>query len=160
MGAMDNPTVWAVIWLAVAGTLGVAEIVAAGTFFFLPFAAGALAASLLSFLGAPVAVGWLTFVGVSFVSFLAMRPLARRMNAVTAPSRVGANRLIGEPAVVLATIPSGAAEVGLVRINREEWRAESTVAHNLEPGTRVRVVEVTGTRVIVEPITAPALEQP
>ena len=40
---MDSPAVWAFIWLAVAATFGVGEILVAGTFFLLPFAAGALA---------------------------------------------------------------------------------------------------------------------
>jgi membrane protein implicated in regulation of membrane protease activity len=148
-----------VLWLLVAGAAGVGEIFAAGTFFLLPFAVGALAAGLVSFLGAPVGLGLLVFVVVTFLSFLAMRPLARRMNAVEAPARVGANRLVGEHGVVLDTIP-GNGDVGLVRIHREEWRAESTVGRPLEPGTAVLVVDVTGTRVRVEPITAPAIDQP
>lgn len=157
---MDDPTVWGVIWLVAAGAAGVGEMFLAGSFFLAPFAAGALAASLLSFLGVSVGISWLVFVAVTFVAFLAMRPLAQRMNAIEAPARVGANRLVGEQGVVLTTIPGGAAEVGTVRIHREEWRAESVVASPLEPGTPVRVIDVTGTRVRVEPITAPALDQP
>lgn len=157
---MDNPGLWAVVWLLVAAGAGVGEILAAGTFFLLPFAAGALAAALVSLLGAPVPIGLLLFVVVTFLAFLALRPLARRMNAIEPPARVGANRLIGEHGVVLGTIPGvGSADIGLVRIHREEWRAESTVERPLEPGTPVRVVDVTGTRVRVEPITAPALDQ-
>lgn len=157
---MDDPTLWGVIWLVVAGAAGVGEIFVAGSFFLLPFAAGALAASLVSFLGASLAVGWLVFVVVTFLSFLAMRPLAERMNAIESPARVGANRLVGEQGVVLITIPGGPAEIGTVRIHREEWRAESKVSRPLEPGTPVRVVDVTGTRVVVEPIATPALDQP
>ena len=156
---MDDPTLWGVIWLVVAGAAGVGEIFVAGSFFLLPFAAGALAASLVSFLGASLAVGWLVFVAVTFLSFLAMRPLAERMNAIEPPARVGANRLVGEHGVVLITIPGGPAEIGMVRIHREEWRAESLVSRPLEPGTPVRVVDVTGTRVIVEPTATPALDQ-
>jgi membrane protein implicated in regulation of membrane protease activity len=157
---MDDPTVWGVIWLVAAVVAGVGEIFAAGTFFLLPFAIGALSASLLSFLGVSLAVSWLVFVVVTFLSFMAMRPLARRMNAIESPDRVGANRLVGEQGVVLTSIPGGRAEVGMVRIHREEWRAESADERALEPGTRVRVVQVTGTRVVVEPIAAPALDQP
>lgn len=156
---MDEPGVWAAIWLVVAAGLGIGEMVAAGTFFLLPFAAGALVASLASFFGAPVPIGLLLFVVVSFVAFLGMRPLARRMNSIASPARVGANRLVGEHGVVLSTIPGGEAEIGLVRIHREEWRAESTAHGPIEPGTAVRVVEVMGTRVRVEP-TTPALDQP
>jgi membrane protein implicated in regulation of membrane protease activity len=157
---MEDPTLWGVIWLVVAAAAGVGEIFLAGSFFLLPFAAGGLAASLASFLGASLALSWLIFVCVTFVSFLAMRPLARRMNAVESPARVGANRLVGEHGIVLTTIPGGPAEIGMVRIHREEWRAESVVARPLEPGTPVRVVDVTGTRVRVEPVATPAIDQP
>lgn len=154
---MDD-ALWAVVWLLVAAGAGVGEILAAGTFFLLPFAGGALAAALVSFLGAGLPIALLVFLGVSFLAFLGMRPLAGRMNAIESPVRVGATRLVGERGVVLGTIPGGA-EIGSVRIHREEWRAESTVSHPLEPGTPVRVIDVTGTRVLVEPITAPALDQ-
>jgi membrane protein implicated in regulation of membrane protease activity len=156
---MDNPVVWGVIWVVAAAALGIGEMLAAGTFFFAPFAIGAMAAALASFLGLPVVFSWLVFIVVSSVSFLALRPLAARMNAVEPAARVGATRLVGERGVVLTTIPRGSSEVGVVRIHREEWRAESTVDRPLEAGTPVRVVEVTGTRVVVEPDTTPALDQ-
>ena len=175
---MDEPGVWAAIWLVVAAGLGIGEMVAAGTFFLLPFAAGALVASLASFFGAPVAIGWLLFVVVSFVgapvglgwlifvlgsavTFAAMRPLAARLDASSKnPLGVGATRLVGEHGVVLTEVPAGPDELGSVRIGREEWRAEALDGGPLEPGTHVTVLEVRGTRVIVYPTGLPTSIRP
>ena len=41
---MEDSAVWAVIWLVAAAAFGIGEILIAGSFFLLPFAAGALAA--------------------------------------------------------------------------------------------------------------------
>ena len=43
----------------------------------------------------------------------------------------------------------GAAELGMVRVDREEWRAQSTDGTPIAAGTVVRVADVQGTRVIV-----------
>jgi membrane protein implicated in regulation of membrane protease activity len=49
---------------------------------------------------------------------------------------------------VLQDIP-GDAELGMVRVDREMWRAQSTDGSPIAAGTVVRVAEVQGTRVIV-----------
>ena len=55
---------------------------------------------------------------------------------------------MGSRATVLQDIP-GDAELGMVRVDREEWRAQSTDGSPIVAGTVVRVAEVQGTRVIV-----------
>jgi membrane protein implicated in regulation of membrane protease activity len=42
--------------------------------------------------------------------------------------------------------------VGLVRIDREEWRAEAADRSAVPSGTAIRVTDVEGTRVIVTPM--------
>jgi membrane protein implicated in regulation of membrane protease activity len=61
---------------------------------------------------------------------------------------VGSRRLLGHSAVVVREIPAGG-DVGLVRVDREEWRAQSTDGSAIASGTAVRVADVQGTRVIV-----------
>ncbi|MEZ5267483.1 MAG: NfeD family protein [Microthrixaceae bacterium] len=56
-------------------------------------------------------------------------------------------RLVGARALVLEDIPSD--DSGMVRIDREQWRAESLDDARLPKGTAVVVTEVRGTRVIV-----------
>ena len=65
------------------------------------------------------------------------------------PERVGAIRMPGAVGVVIQDIRPGA--TGRVKVLGEEWRADA--ARALARGTRVRVVRVEGTRVIVEPFS-------
>ncbi len=148
---MSSSAIWAAIWLAAAAAFGIGEILIAGSFFLLPFAAGALAAALVSLI-APVVVGWVVFLVVSVGSFVAMRPLAKRLEVNSpATAGIGANRLSGAAGVVMAPISSAPGDAGLVKVGTEEWRADTRPGVALPAGTRVRVVEVQGTRLLVEP---------
>ncbi len=82
-----------------------------------------------------------------------MRPLARRLNRRALDEGVGSRRLLGRQATVLRAIPAGD-DVGMVRVDREEWRAESIDGTPIEAGTVVRVADVQGTRVVVAPLGA------
>lgn len=148
---MDDPDNWRWVWLAVtvAGLAG--EIVTAGSFFLLPFGLGAAAACIAAFAGAGLGLQWLLFVVVTAVAAAATRPLARRLDASTTTAGIGARRLIGQPALVLGDIPAGPDETGYVRVGREEWRAQSSDGNPITAGTRVSVVKVTGTRLVVTP---------
>lgn len=115
----------------------------------LPFGLGAGIAAAAGFLGAPPLVQLLVFLVASFGFFLGLRPLARRLDRVTPTQGIGATRLLGLGGVVLEPIAPG--ETGLVRIDREEWRAESEEGEVLVPGMTIRVTEVRGTRVVVTP---------
>lgn len=149
---MDDPEVWRWVWLTVAVVGLVAEMASAGTFFALPFAIGAAIACVLAFVDAPLAIQWLAFVGVSFAGVAALRPLANRLDINSPSDGVGAKRWIGQTAKVLAEIPAGVNECGMVRVGREEWRAESRDGTPVPEGTLVRVIDVTGTRLVVWPL--------
>lgn len=148
---MDDPENWRWVWLAV--TVGglAGEIVTAGSFFLLPFGLGAAAACIAAFADAGLGLQWLVFVVVTAAAAAATRPLARRLDASTTSDGVGARRLIGQPGLVLGDIPAGPDETGLVRVGREEWRAQSRDGHPVVAGTRVAVVQVVGTRLVVVP---------
>lgn len=113
----------------------------------LPFGLGAMIAGVAGLFGAPIVAQVIIFIVLSFGFFLGLRPLARRLNSGTEHG-IGSNRLMGAEGVVLEHISSG--DTGLVRIDREEWRAEPRGANDLTVGTRIRVTDVVGTRVIVE----------
>jgi membrane protein implicated in regulation of membrane protease activity len=147
---VDDPELWRWVWLVAALAFGLGEMATAGTFFLAPFAVGAVAAALVSFIGAPIAVGWIAFIGLSAVSFAALRPVARRLELNNrTPLGVGATRLVGEHGVILSAVAEGPDEVGLVRLGREEWRAQSLDGSPIAAGTPVTVLEVRGTRVVV-----------
>lgn len=152
MENLDNPTIWGLIWIGFAASFAIGEIVAVGSFFLIPFAAGALVASIASFLQAPVPVSFVIFVIVSLASFYMLRPLAKRLeHTMPNPIGVGSNRLVGDTGDVIADIPVGLARAGAVKVAGEEWRAEGRDGMGIMAGTTVTIVEVIGTRVIVEP---------
>lgn len=147
---MDDPEQWRWIWLGAAVLFGLGEMATPGAFFLAPFGLGALVASGLAWAGVPLAGQWAAFVGVSVLAFAALRPLARRLDREGGSDGVGSRRLIGRAGVVLQDI--GSNQLGLVRVDREEWRAESTDHAPIAAGEQVRVVDVEGTRVLVTPI--------
>jgi membrane protein implicated in regulation of membrane protease activity len=155
---MNNPGVWAALFLAVAVGFGVGEIVLAGSFFLLPFAIGAVVASIVSLMNVGPTVSFPLFLAVSFVVFLGFRPLARRLDADTPDvAGIGSNRLIGVTGSVTEEIPPAPGAAGMVRVGAEDWRADAADDLFVPVGARVRVLEVRGTRLVVEPIGPPAL---
>ena len=88
-----------------------------------------------------------------------MRPLARRLDLGGPSDGIGSRRLIGQGGTVLEPIPAGEHELGLVRVHREEWRAESVDGRAVDAGGAVKVVEQRGTRLVVTP-TSPAALSP
>lgn len=146
---MDQPETWRWIWLVAAAVFVVGEMAVAGSFFLAPFAAGAAVAAILAFADIGLAAEWAAFVGVSVATFASLRPLARRLDAGEPTEGIGAKRLIGQTATVLEAIPSGPHELGLVRVHREEWRAETIDGSPVPAGSVVQVVEQRGTRLVV-----------
>ncbi|MBP67315.1 MAG: activity regulator of membrane protease YbbK [Acidimicrobiaceae bacterium] len=147
-----EPEVWRWIWLVASATFVVGEIAMAGTFFLLPFGVGAAVATAAAFAGAAVPWQWLIFVVVSAAAFAAVRPLVKRLESGGNPIGVGASRLIGETGVVVTDLSPDPEQLGVVRIGREEWHAETTDRSHLSSGTRIEVIQIEGTRAVVRPL--------
>jgi len=147
----------AAIFLVIGLGLSAAEIAAPGLVL-LPFGGGGVIAALTGFLGAPPLVQAVVFLVSSAALFLALRPVAKRLNRVDSDDGVGARRLIGARGVVLEDIPVD--DSGLVRINRETWRAEAPDEGVLVAGTTISVTEVRGTRVVVTPASPRSITPP
>ena len=62
---------------------------------------------------------------------------------------------VGRQAYVLRDIPSGPGATGLIRLDREEWRAESLMGMPIRAGSTVLVSRVDGTRLVVLPLEEP-----
>ncbi len=146
---MDDPEQWRWIWLGAAVVFGVGEMATPGAFFLAPFAVGAVIAAALAFGDVGVAGEWAAFVAISIATLIAREALARRLDRHGGSDGIGSRRLIGREAVVLEEIEPG--ELGLVRVDREQWRAESADRSAIAAGVRVRIDDVEGTRVIVSP---------
>jgi membrane protein implicated in regulation of membrane protease activity len=147
--SMDEPETWRWIWLATTLFFALGELASAGTFFLAPFAVGAAVAAVLAFADVGLTGEWLAFVGISAGAFAGLRPLARRLDTNEPTDGIGSKRLIGQAATVLEAIPAGAHELGLVRVHREEWRAETVDGSPVDAGSVVNVVEQRGTRLVV-----------
>ncbi|HLM62692.1 MAG TPA: NfeD family protein [Acidimicrobiales bacterium] len=148
---MNDSESWGWLWLVAASVFAVGEMVTPGSFILLPFAIGAVLAAVLAFFELPVWAEWLAFVVASAATLAAFRPLSRRLDLQGSDSGVGSRRLLGQEGHVLTAIP-GAGGLGLVRVDREEWRAESTNGMPIPSGAHVRVADVRGTRVVVAPM--------
>lgn len=147
---------WRWIFLVLAVTFTLGELVITGTFFLLPFAAGALAAAAAGFFGASVGIEWLIFVLGSAVGSAILWPLRLRLDTKHPRPEIGAHRWVGRQAYVLRDIPGARAETGLVRLDREEWRAESLMGIPIRAGSTVLVSRVEGTRLVVLPLEEPS----
>lgn len=141
----------AVMFLALGVGLSIIEIFAPGLVF-LPFGLAAGVAAIAGFLGAPLLAQAIIFLVASIALFLALRPLSRRLNAADQDAGIGADRLIGATGIVLEDVHPQ--QVGLVRLDREEWRAESADDSLIVAGTQIVVNEVRGTRVLISRDTA------
>jgi membrane protein implicated in regulation of membrane protease activity len=146
--------VWPWIWLGVAVVFALVELsFLGGTFVLLPFAASAFVASLLAFYDAPVEAQWAVFViGGALLFAIAYRWARHNLNDEL-PLGVGADRLVGMVGVVTTDIsPDDADRRGRVTLGGERWGALTDVPDALPAGTRVKVVSMRGTRVVVVPV--------
>jgi membrane protein implicated in regulation of membrane protease activity len=148
---MDSPEQWRWLWLIAAAVFAIGEMATPGSFFLAPFAVGAFVASILAFGGVSVPIEWAVFLGVSIAVLVALRPVARRLDRDAVDHGVGSRRLLGRTATVLREVPAGD-DLGMVRVDREEWRAQSIDGQAIPAGATVRVADVQGTRVIVAPL--------
>src|SRR5271167_278069 len=139
--------IW-IVWLLVAGVLGVGEMHQGG-FYLAPFALGAGAATVVSLLGVGTLLSVLVFLLASGVVFGTLRPIARRHRRLPPSIRTGAAALIGRPAIVLERIANDEG-VGCVKIDGEVWTARSYDEDEvIDAGERVEVVEIRGATALV-----------
>lgn len=148
---IGSPEQWRWIWLVAAVAFGIGEMALVGSFFLAPFAVGAVVAAVMAFAGVDVTIEWAAFVAVSGSAFLALRPLARRLDAAGPVQGIGSHRQIGQRAQVLEAI-DGEHEHGLVMLGGERWRAESLDGGPIAIGVTVVVEEVRGTRLLVRSV--------
>lgn len=119
-------------------------------FFFLSLGIGAIATGLLSlspFFRTYVPVQILTFCIISFIAFLFMRKLGKKVLEHSG-SETNVFALIGKKAVVVDDIP--AEGKGHVKIGGEEWVAIVKDGKPLAKGSKVNVLEIEGNKVIVD----------
>jgi membrane protein implicated in regulation of membrane protease activity len=136
------------IWLIAAVIFAVGEILTLG-FFLAPFAGGAAVAAVVSAVGAGELASWASFIVVSLVLLLALRPLARSHRRMPAQLRTGTAALVGRSAMVTERIHNDEG-TGCVKLEGESWTARAYDADEvIESGKRVQVIEIRGATALV-----------
>lgn len=118
------------------------------------FAAGSLGALITAICGGPIWLQGIVFVTLSLVLLAATRPMAKRLLKAK-PERTNADRLIGSIAIVTQDINNDEA-TGEAKASGQAWTARSAGGETIPAGTKVRVVEISGVKLMVEPVKEPA----
>ncbi|MGN9913393.1 NfeD family protein [Phytohabitans sp. LJ34] len=139
----------AVLWIVLGVLLAVAEMFTF-TFVLIMFSTGAFAAAIAAALGAGVPVQAAVFAIVSVLTLVAVRPIIQRHRQSDVEidgTPMGVQAISGSTGLVLEQVDI---EHGLVKIDGELWTARAYDATQvLEPGERVRVIEVKGATAMV-----------
>ena len=144
----SGPELEILVWAIVAVISGIGELLT-GSFLLLPFAIGATAAALAAALGAGLSIVLPLFLLVSLGSLVWLRRFADRSDEEAPVIQAGAGRYVGARGRVTEEI-AGPTE-GRVQIDGQLWRALAANQEPIASGTEVRVVEVRGTALVVEP---------
>jgi membrane protein implicated in regulation of membrane protease activity len=139
--------VW--VWFVIAILFFLGEVLTAG-FVLAAFGVGALVAMLAALLGTTLPVQLIVFIVTSGTGVLLSRRFADRITGPQAQG-VGIDRVLGKRAVVLEAIDPMTAS-GMVRVEREEWRADTVDNLPVPAGAVVEVLAVEGTRLKVRQV--------
>ncbi|MGP1611494.1 MAG: NfeD family protein [Catonella sp.] len=114
------------------------------------FAVGALVAFFASLFGVSLWVQIILFLVISLVVLVVYRPLAvKYVNSRRTKTNV--DDLIGKEAKVVELI-NNLNQTGRVVLNGMDWSARTTIGGIIEVDTIVKVVDVQGVKLIVEPV--------
>ena len=145
----------AVIWLVLLVLFVLAEA-ATVTVVSLWFAAGALAALIVSMFGGHVWLQIVVFAVVSAVMLWTLRPVIKK-HFTPNLTRTNIDAVIGSTGMVTVNINNTLAQ-GTILINGMEWSARSASGESISANTLVRVERVEGVRVFVSPVEVAAVK--
>lgn len=139
----------AVIWL---GLMVLFLLIEAGTVALVSlwFAAGALAAILVSLLGGKLVIQSVVFLVVSCVLLALARPVLRKYYTPRI-TRTNVDSLPGSLGLVTADIDN-VVGAGQVKLGAMTWTARSTDGSPIPAGTQVRVDRIEGVKAFVSPL--------
>ena len=140
---------WEILIWIVAGVISSFGELITGTFFLVPVAAGAFAAAIVAALGADTVWVVTVFFVVALVVLAFVFWFAAQSRDDPPATHEGALRYVGAAGAVVADIDS--VDGGRVRMGGESWRALSATGETIETGAFVRVREVRGNALVVEP---------
>lgn len=139
------------VWIVLSALLLVAEMFAPG-FWLASIAVGCLAAGIAGLLPIGLLGQILVFAGGSLASLFGLRPVLVRRFLHSRGTEVLTNveALVGKTGVVTRRIDP-VTRIGRVVVDGEDWRGTLLEGGGvIEPGTRVIVVQVDGSTLVVE----------
>lgn len=141
----------AIIWLVLMVVFLIAEA-STVTMVSLWFAAGALAAMIVSLLHGAVWLQTAAFLAISVALLIALRPLVRKY---VTPKLMATNidSVIGSTGLVTVAIDNVTA-TGQVKLGAMVWTARSSSGSPIPEGTQVKVDRIEGVKVFVTPVEA------
>lgn len=143
MGAF--PAAWQ-IWMII-GIICIIIEIFDPAFFFFSLGIAAIVTGLLSLLVQSTALQILIFVILSFISFLLMRKLGKKVLSVT-DKDTNVYALKGKPGVVTKAIPENGK--GYVKIGGEEWSAVEVDNKAIDLNSKITVLDIEGNKLIVQ----------
>lgn len=138
----------AIVWLVLMILLLALEA-ATVTLVCLWFAAGALAAMIVSLLGGAIWLQTAAFLAGSVVLLTALRPLVRKY-ITPKVTKTNIDSIVGATGLVTAPVDNITA-TGQVKLNGMEWTARSTTGEPIPLGVKVTVDRIEGVKVFVTP---------
>ncbi len=139
------------IWLALMAVFLVIEGVCAIHLVSIWFAAGALAAAVVSMLHGWLWLQLVVFFSISIGLLVLLWPVTKKMFNPHR-TRTNVDSVIGAKGYVTAAIDNLQAR-GQVKLNGMEWTARSTDGSCITEGTLVRVDKIEGVKVYVTPVS-------
>lgn len=141
-------------WLIASGIFFILEIFTSGFLIFWLGIAGLLA-MITSFITTSVGIQILVFVIASCLLIVCTKPLVNKFLKVDKSDTIPTNvyRMIGKEGIVIEDIKN-MEYTGKVKISGELWSAISD--EDIEKGTKIKVLEVEGVKLKVEPINKTA----
>lgn len=134
-------------WLIAALALGVLELLTGGTLVLIMLAGGALAGSAAAAVTDNAFLPWVVFSVVSVGLLVLVRPVAANHTRQPAQLRSGVDRLVGQPAEVLAAVDG---HDGRVKLHGEIWSARAFDGQTtFTPGQTVHVLQIDGATALV-----------
>lgn len=141
----------AVIWFVFLVVFVLAEA-ATVTVVSLWFAAGSLAALVVSMLGGPVWLQILLFAVISCVLLWMLRPIIKK-HFTPNLTRTNVDAVIGKVGVTMVPIDNMMAQ-GKLKLDGMEWSARSTTGEKIPENVKVRIDRVEGVKLYVTPVEA------
>lgn len=139
------------VWLIIAGVCLIIEIATVGFLVFW-FAVAALITCILSLFIPNVIAQTVIFILISVLLILFTKPLTDKItkkdNVVT-----NSNKVIGKEGTVTKEINSSTGSIGQVKVSGDTWSAIAQNSNDPIPvGSTVKVLNIDGVKLIVEPI--------